>query len=99
VVFFIHAGFSRRGTVTLCGKVLPRAISRERPMPIDWASVNWIYVALLSAFAFLGALIGMILSMGNRLLGAVLAAVIFAAIFIFWTYYPHGFVVPGLKAG
>ena len=66
-------------------------------MPIDWASVNWANVALLSCFAFVAALIGGILSFHHRFLGAVLTAIIFAVLFVFWTYYPHGFVVPAAK--
>ena len=46
-------------------------------MPIDWAAVNWVYVALLSGFAFLGSLIGNLLSFRSRLVGAILAAVLF----------------------
>ena len=68
-------------------------------MPIDWVNVNWLLVALLSVFAFLAALLGGMLSAGHRLLGAVLSGVIFGAIYIFWTYYPHGLMIPGLKAG
>jgi len=68
-------------------------------MPIDWAAVNWAYVVLLSAFAFLGALIGAILSFGHRLMGALVAGIVFGLLFIFWTYYPHGLVIPGVKAG
>jgi hypothetical protein len=66
-------------------------------MPIDWASVNWVYVALLSSFAFLSALIGGILSFNRRFLGAILTAIVFAALFVFWTYYPHGIGLPVTK--
>ena len=63
-------------------------------MPIDWSAVNWLYVIILSAFAFLAALIGQILSFGNRFLGAILAGFAFAALFVLWTYYPHGVALP-----
>jgi hypothetical protein len=66
-------------------------------MPIDWAAVNWVYVALLSGFAFLGSLIGNLLSFRSRLVGAILAAVLFAAMYVLWTYYPHGIALPGVK--
>jgi hypothetical protein len=66
-------------------------------MPIDWAAVNWINVGLLSSFAFLATLIGSVLSFNRRLLAAVLAAVLFAAFYIFWTYYLHG-VLPEMKS-
>jgi hypothetical protein len=32
-------------------------------------------------------------------LAAILAAVLFAAIFVFWTYYPHGLPLPTSIAG
>jgi hypothetical protein len=57
-------------------------------VPIDWSSVNWGYVALLSGFAFLAGLIGHLLSFRSRLFGAILTGVLFAAAFILWTYYP-----------
>lgn len=66
-------------------------------MPIDWASVNWVNVALLSGFAFVASLIGNALGFKSRLFGAILTAVLFAAAYIFWTYYPHGIVLPGTK--
>jgi hypothetical protein len=66
-------------------------------MPIDWAAVNWGYVALLSGFAFIAALIANFITFGHRLAGAILASVLFAAIFVFATYYPHGISLPTLK--
>jgi hypothetical protein len=44
---------------------------------MDWAAVNWVNVGLLSAFAFLAALIGGVLSFNRRLLGAILTALLF----------------------
>jgi hypothetical protein len=66
-------------------------------MPIDWASVNWAYVALLSGFAFFAALIANFITFGHRLIGAILTAVLFAAVFVFANYYPHGIALPTLK--
>ena len=63
-------------------------------IPIDWANVNWVYVALLGVFAFIATLIGNVLSFGRRGLGALLSAVLFAAAFVFWSYYPHGLPLP-----
>ena len=63
-------------------------------MPIDLASVNWVYVGVLAVFAFVATIVGNLLSINHRGLAAVLAAVVFAAIFIFWTYYPHGLPLP-----
>jgi hypothetical protein len=66
-------------------------------MPIDWATVDWTKVALLSVFAFVAALLGNLLGFRHRLAGAILTGVLFAAAYIFWTYYPHGIVLPGTK--
>jgi uncharacterized membrane protein YuzA (DUF378 family) len=66
-------------------------------MPIDWGSVNWVTVGLYSVFAFVAALVGNLLSFRSRIGGAILAAILFAALFIFWTYYPHGLVPPTSK--
>lgn len=63
-------------------------------MPIDLGQVDWLYVAVLSIFVFVAALLGNLLSLNNRLAGAVLAALAFAAIFVAWTYYPHGLPLP-----
>jgi hypothetical protein len=68
-------------------------------MPIDWASVNWLYVILLALFVFLSTLIGNVVSFRRAFLGAVLSALLFAAAFIFWTYYPHGLPLPTSVAG
>ncbi len=63
-------------------------------MPIDWASVNWIYVGVLGVFAFLAALVGNLLSFNHRGFGALLSALIFAAIFVAYSYYPHHLPLP-----
>lgn len=58
-------------------------------MPIDLAAVNWAYVAILSLFVFVAALLGGLISFRNRFGGAIVAAILFAVAFIYWTYYPH----------
>jgi hypothetical protein len=63
-------------------------------IPIDWATVNWVYVAVLAVFVFIAALIGNLLAFNHRGFGALLSAVLFAAIFVFWSYYPHGLPLP-----
>ena len=68
-------------------------------MLINWASVNWPNVLLLSAVVFVAALIGNFLSLRKPLLGAVFAAVLFAALLIVLEYYPHGFELPLPKSG
>ena len=71
-----------------CGgqRAMPNIIS---DVPIDWASVNWLYVAVLSGLVFLSTLIA---TLAFR--GAVISALLFAAGFVFWTYYPHGLPLP-----
>jgi hypothetical protein len=59
-------------------------------MPIDLGQVDWLYIGVLAVFVFIASFLANLLSFNRRGLGAVLAAVVFAAIFIFWTYYPHG---------
>jgi hypothetical protein len=59
-------------------------------MPIDLESVNWLYVIVLAIFAFVGTLVGNLLSFNHRGMAALLSALAFATLFVFWTYYPHG---------
>jgi MFS superfamily sulfate permease-like transporter len=66
-------------------------------MSIDWASVNWGYVALLSEFTFIAALVANFMTFRHRFAAAILAAVLVAAIFMLTTYYPHGIALPTLK--
>lgn len=63
-------------------------------MPIDLASVNWLYVAVLAVLVFIAALIGNLLSFGRSVRAAVLSAIVFSGLFVFWTYYPHGLPLP-----
>jgi len=63
-------------------------------MPIDLATVDWLYVIVLALFVFLTTLIASVLSFGRRFLGALLSAILFAAAFVFWTYYPHHLPLP-----
>ncbi len=66
---------------------------------LDWTTVDWANVGLLSAIAFLAALLGNILIFKHRLWAAILAGLLFAAAYVFLAYYPHGLTVPGLKTG
>ncbi len=68
-------------------------------MPIDLGQVDWLYVAVLAVFAFVAYLVANLLSFNRRVFGAVLAAVLFAAIFVFWSYYPHGLPLPTSMSG
>jgi hypothetical protein len=68
-------------------------------MPIDLSQVDWVYVGVLAVFAFLATVVGNILSFNHRGFAAVLAAAAFAALFVAWTYYPHGLPLPTAPAG
>ena len=66
-------------------------------MPIDLSSVNWLFVALMAVLAFVAALLGSLIAFRNRFAGAVIAAILFAAGFVAWNYYPHNFGLPIIK--
>ena len=66
-------------------------------MPVDLDSVNWSYVALLSGITFIATLIANSITFQHRLATAILSTLLFAAIFMFATYYPHGISLPTLK--
>jgi hypothetical protein len=63
-------------------------------LPFDLASVDWMTVGILSAIAFLGALVGNAIAMGNKLMGAILTAVFFAVFYVAWTYWLQAMVMP-----
>ncbi len=58
-------------------------------MPIDLAQVDWLYVIVLAVFAWFATFIGNLLSFNHRGAAAMLSALLFVTIFVFWTYYPH----------
>ncbi len=68
-------------------------------MPIDLAQVDWFYVLVLAVLAFLASGIGNLLAFGSRGMAAVLSAILFAVLFVAWTYYPHGLPFPTRLAG
>jgi hypothetical protein len=63
-------------------------------MPIDLAQVDWLYVAVLAIFVFVTTFVGGVLSFGHRWTAATLSALLFVALFVFWTYYPHRVPLP-----
>ncbi len=63
-------------------------------MPIDLATVNWLYVAVLAVLVFVATFVGNLLSFNHRGMAAVLSALVFAGLFVLWTYYPHGLPLP-----
>ncbi len=68
-------------------------------MPIDLSQVDWLYVAVLAVFVFIATGIGNLLSFNHRGTAALLSAVLFAVIFVAWTYYPHHLPLPTTLAG
>jgi hypothetical protein len=60
----------------------------------DLTTVDWLYVIILAALVFVATLIGSIFSFGNRLRAAVISAVVFAGLFVLWSYYPHHVPLP-----
>jgi hypothetical protein len=68
-------------------------------MPIDLATVDWLYVGVLAVFVLVASAIGNLLSFSRTGFGAILSALAFAAIFVAWTYYPHGLPLPTTLAG
>jgi hypothetical protein len=58
-------------------------------MPDYLTSANWLYVAILTVLVFVAALLGSIISFRNKVAAALIAALLFAAGFVFWTYYPR----------
>jgi hypothetical protein len=67
-------------------------------MGIDLSAVDWIFVGLMTALAFVTALLGSLIAFRNRFAGAILAAILFAIGFVAWNYYPHQFGLPILKS-
>jgi hypothetical protein len=63
-------------------------------MPIDLASVDWLYVVVLAVLVFVATLVGNILSFHHRIMASLLSAIVFAGLFVFWTYYPHNLPLP-----
>jgi len=62
-------------------------------MPFSLATVDWVYVAILALLVFISTWVGSLVSFKNSGRAAVLSAVLFAGLFVFWTYYPHR--IPG----
>ena len=58
-------------------------------MPIDLSQVDLLYVVVLAILVFVATYVGGLLSFGRRWTGATLSTLLFVALFVFWTYYPH----------
>ncbi len=46
-------------------------------MGIDLSSVDWMFVGLMTALAFVTALLGSVIAFRNRFVGAIIAAILF----------------------
>lgn len=66
-------------------------------MSLDLSTVNWTFVGLMTLLAFVAALLGSLIAFRNRFAGAIIAAVLFAAGFVAWNYYPHSLGLPIIK--
>jgi hypothetical protein len=63
---------------------------------IAWSSIDWISLVALSVLVLVSARIGEGLSLGNRGVGALVTALIFAVGFAAWSYSLHESVRQGL---
>jgi hypothetical protein len=58
---------------------------------INFGDLPWQAIGLLAGLTFLSSLIGHSLAR-NAILGAIIATILFVAIYIAWNFYPHGYV-------
>lgn len=65
-------------------------------MPIDFAQVDWLHVAVLAVFAFAATAVANLVSL-DRWISAWTAALLFAAMFVSWTY-SHWSALPTSQA-
>lgn len=65
---------------------------------LDLSTVNWVFVGLMMALAFITALLGSLIAFRNRFVGAIIAAILFGIGFVAWNYYPHQFGYPIIKS-
>jgi len=54
---------------------------------MDWSAVNWLNLSVLTASAFLSALIGSFIGRRSYALTAFLSAIVFAALYVGWSGY------------
>jgi hypothetical protein len=50
------------------------------------------FVVLMAVMAFVAALLGSLIALRNRFVGAIIAGILFAIFFVAWNYYPHPMV-------
>jgi hypothetical protein len=75
--------------ICYCFRGNGQATDRSIAMPINWADIPWTAVGLLAALTFVSSLIGHSLTR-NAFGGAIIAVIIFVAVYVFWDFYPHG---------
>ena len=68
-------------------------------MPIDLAQVDWLYVLVLAVMAFIASGVGNLVFFASRGTAAAVSAILFAAMFVAFTYYPHHLPLPTRLAG
>jgi hypothetical protein len=56
---------------------------------INWSAIDWVSLVALSLFVLIVARVGERLSFGNRGVGALVTALLFAAGFAAWSYSVH----------
>jgi hypothetical protein len=61
-------------------------------LPFDLATVDVRYVGTLALIAFIAAIVGNAVALGNRLVGSILTAVFFAVFYVAWAYWLAGFL-------
>jgi len=62
----------------------------------SWSAIDWVSLIALSFFVLIAARIGEQFSFGNRGVGAVLTALLFAIGFGVWSYSVHDTMAHGL---
>jgi hypothetical protein len=63
----------------------------------DFSTVNWVFVGLMAVAAFVTALLGSLIAYRNRVVGSIVAGILFGIFFVLWNYYPHNFGLPIVK--
>jgi hypothetical protein len=56
---------------------------------MNWSAIDWVSLVALSLFVLIAARIGERLSFGNRGVGALITALLFAVGFAAWSYSLH----------
>jgi hypothetical protein len=60
----------------------PSIVKRGMKIPVDWSNLNWANMSLSAILVFVAALIGNVLSLNNSLIAAIVATLLFAALYV-----------------